>query len=105
VIANLGLSPSFGGIDFDHLVFPAHMRIDYIRVYQSKDAVNTGCDPAGAPTQAYINKFVSPSPTYAPAKVPSLRQVPRGVHEREPDHVGRRLQAGELDSFWASAER
>jgi hypothetical protein len=58
LIANLGLSESFGGIDFDHLTFPTKMSIDYIRVYQPKDAVNVGCDPAGAPTQAYINKCV-----------------------------------------------
>jgi hypothetical protein len=62
VIANLGLSPSFGGTDPATLTFPAHMRIDYIRVYQPKDAVNIGCDPAGAPTQAYINQCVVRSP-------------------------------------------
>jgi hypothetical protein len=57
LIANLGLSENFGGIDFDHLVFPTKMRIDYIRVYQPKDAVNVGCDPTGFPTANYINQF------------------------------------------------
>jgi hypothetical protein len=57
LIANLGLSESFGGIDFDHLTFPTKMRIDYIRVYQPKDAVNIGCDPTDFPTAAYINQY------------------------------------------------
>ena len=36
------------------------MRVDYIRVYQPKDQINYGCDPAGFPTNAYINKSVVP---------------------------------------------
>ncbi|KAJ7663697.1 glycoside hydrolase family 16 protein [Mycena polygramma] len=33
ILANLGISHAFGYIDFDHLVFPATMRIDWVRVY------------------------------------------------------------------------
>lgn len=58
IIANLGMSPNFGRIDFEHLQFPATMRIDYIRVYQRPDQINIGCDPPDFPTAAYINQLV-----------------------------------------------
>ncbi|KAJ7900180.1 beta-glucan synthesis-associated protein [Mycena olivaceomarginata] len=58
IIANLGMSLNFGAVDFEHLTFPAVMRVDYIRVYQPKDAINIGCDPANYPTQAYINEYI-----------------------------------------------
>ncbi|KAJ7786147.1 glycoside hydrolase family 16 protein, partial [Mycena metata] len=58
IIANLGMSENFGVVDFEHLTFPAVMRVDYIRVYQPKDAINIGCDPAAFPTQAYINEYL-----------------------------------------------
>jgi len=34
------------------------MSIDYIRVYQRKDKINIGCDPADFPTKAYIDTCV-----------------------------------------------
>ena len=52
------MSPNFGKIDFEHLQFPAKMRIDYIRVYQRSDQINIGCDPPDFPTAAYINQSV-----------------------------------------------
>ncbi|KAF8161089.1 glycoside hydrolase family 16 protein [Crassisporium funariophilum] len=58
LIANLGMSTNFGHVDLEHLTFPAHMRIDYIRVYQPSNAVNVGCDPPGFPTKDYINKYL-----------------------------------------------
>ena len=58
IIVNLGMSKNFGNIDFDHLVFPAQMRVDYIRVYQDVDAINIGCNPKNFPTEDYINQFV-----------------------------------------------
>jgi beta-glucan synthesis-associated protein KRE6 len=58
IIINLGMSENFGAIDFDHLTFPTHMRVDYIRVYQDIRHINVGCDPKGYPTLDYINKFV-----------------------------------------------
>ncbi|KAL1680245.1 glycoside hydrolase family 16 protein [Schizophyllum commune] len=39
LIVNLGISPNFGYIDFDHLTFPTTMSIDYIRVYQDPDNI------------------------------------------------------------------
>ncbi|KAJ7583333.1 beta-glucan synthesis-associated [Mycena floridula] len=57
IIANLGMSPGFGAIDFAHITFPAIMSIDWIRVYQPKNKINIGCDPKGFPTQAYINQY------------------------------------------------
>ena len=58
IIINLGMSKNFGAIDFEHLTFPTHMRVDYIRVYQDIHHINIGCDPKGYPTLDYINKFV-----------------------------------------------
>ncbi|KAJ7487429.1 beta-glucan synthesis-associated protein [Mycena galericulata] len=59
IIANLGMSENFGTVDFEHLTFPAVMRVDYIRVYQPKNAINIGCDPTDFPTQAYINEYMA----------------------------------------------
>lgn len=58
LIANLGMSTNFGTVDLAHLVFPTTMYIDYVRVYQRKDARNIGCDPADFPTQSYINQYI-----------------------------------------------
>jgi beta-glucanase (GH16 family) len=59
IIANLGMSQNFGTVDLNGLtpLFPVHMRVDYIRVYQPKNAINVGCDPKGFPTQDYINLY------------------------------------------------
>jgi hypothetical protein len=54
---NLGMSQNFGTVDVDHLQFPAHMSIDYIRVYQRKGEINIGCDPSDFPTAAYIEQY------------------------------------------------
>lgn len=50
------MSENFGVVDVAHLTFPVHMRVDYIRVYQPKDATNIGCSPRDFPTEAYINR-------------------------------------------------
>ncbi|KAG8215428.1 glycoside hydrolase family 16 protein [Butyriboletus roseoflavus] len=57
IIANLGYSMNFGGIDFANMQLPATMMIDYIRVYQPSNAKNIGCDPPEFPTAAYINAY------------------------------------------------
>ncbi|KAG0699610.1 glycoside hydrolase family 16 protein [Suillus ampliporus] len=57
IIANLGFSLNFGGIDFANLQFPATMSIDYIRVYQPSNAHNIGCDPPDFPTATYIDTY------------------------------------------------
>ncbi|KAJ7473211.1 glycoside hydrolase family 16 protein [Mycena latifolia] len=58
IIMNLGLSESFGFIDFDHLTFPAVMRVDWVRVYQDPDNMQVGCNPADYPTADYINEHL-----------------------------------------------
>lgn len=60
IIANLGFSQNFGDINLDTLTFPATMSVDWIRVYQPKNSINIGCDPANHPTAAYIDTFVPP---------------------------------------------
>jgi hypothetical protein len=61
------MSRGFGRVDFHNLTFPAHMRIDYIRVYQPTNAINIGCDPKDFPTEAYINKCVDYSWLFPPS--------------------------------------
>ncbi|KAJ6479473.1 beta-glucan synthesis-associated protein [Mycena vitilis] len=58
ILANLGISPAFGYIDFENLIFPATMRIDWIRVYQHPDKINVGCDTPAKPTSAYIDAYM-----------------------------------------------
>ncbi|KAI6026982.1 glycoside hydrolase family 16 protein [Pisolithus marmoratus] len=58
IIANLGFSINFGGIDFENIQLPATMLVDYIRVYQPANAKNIGCDPPEFPTAAYINTYM-----------------------------------------------
>jgi len=57
IIANVALSNQFVPLDTAHLKFPTTMRIDWVRVYQPKDAINVGCDPKEYPTAAYINQY------------------------------------------------
>lgn len=59
IIFNLGISPNFGAIDFDHLTFPAKLKVDWVRVYQDPDAISYGCDPKDYPTAEYINTCVT----------------------------------------------
>lgn len=58
IITNLGISHNFARIEFDRLIYPATMSIDWIRVYQPKDAINIGCDPIDFPTAQYIETCV-----------------------------------------------
>lgn len=44
IIANLALSSGFGWVDWDKLVFPGKLKIDYLRLYQAKGKENVGCD-------------------------------------------------------------
>ena len=59
IIANLGFSLNFGGNDMDHITFPATMSIDWICIYQPKNAINIGCDPKDFPTATYIHTSVA----------------------------------------------
>ncbi|KAF9443326.1 glycoside hydrolase family 16 protein [Macrolepiota fuliginosa MF-IS2] len=55
MIINLGMSKNFGSVDFAHLTFPNHLRVDYVRVYQPMNNVNVGCSPPDFPTEKYID--------------------------------------------------
>ncbi|KAF8339434.1 beta-glucan synthesis-associated [Amanita rubescens] len=58
IVLNLGISPNWQTIDLTTMIFPAELRIDYVRVYQRKGSKNVGCDPAGYPTMEYINNHI-----------------------------------------------
>ncbi|TFK99147.1 beta-glucan synthesis-associated protein SKN1 [Pterulicium gracile] len=57
LILNLGMSYNFGAVDLPLLVFPMHMYVDYVRVYQRPGEVKVSCDPPDFPTAAYINTY------------------------------------------------
>ncbi|QRG40952.1 hypothetical protein FDK38_005446 [Candidozyma auris] len=54
IVINLGISNSWAYIDWPSLVFPSHMRVDYVRIYQPPDAISMTCDPEDYPTFDYI---------------------------------------------------
>lgn len=56
LILNLGISESWTWIDWEHMVFPAVMRVDYVRLYQKEGEEMVTCDPPGFETTAYIKK-------------------------------------------------
>ncbi|CAE6533395.1 unnamed protein product, partial [Rhizoctonia solani] len=58
ILFNLGMSYNFGPIDLEHIVFPAYMLVDYVRVYQPSGQINIGCDPEDYPTADYINTYI-----------------------------------------------
>ena len=45
-------------MDVSTLLFPAELKIDYVRVYQKKGSTNVGCDPKNYPTADYINNHL-----------------------------------------------
>ncbi|KAE9409963.1 glycoside hydrolase family 16 protein [Gymnopus androsaceus JB14] len=58
LLINLGMSTNFGTVDLEHLTFPNHLRVDYVRVYQDPSNLNVGCDPDDFPTADYINTYL-----------------------------------------------
>lgn len=59
LILNLGISNSWTWIDWEHMVFPAVMRVDYVRWYQKKGEENlVTCDPPGFETTKYIKEHI-----------------------------------------------
>ena len=40
------------------MIFPAEMRVDYVRVYQRTGETNIGCSPADYPTKEYIDRHM-----------------------------------------------
>ncbi|KAK9893265.1 glycoside hydrolase family 16 protein [Cystobasidium minutum MCA 4210] len=75
IIFNLVLSETFGNIS-EQLTFPTQMRVDWVRLYQQKDLLNTGCNPADFPTAKYIERHMA---AYQNATMDSWAQhEPRG---------------------------
>ncbi|KAF8837220.1 glycoside hydrolase family 16 protein [Paxillus ammoniavirescens] len=58
IVLNLGISPNWQTIDLTTMIFPAEMRVDYVRVYQRNGETNVGCSPDGFPTEEYINNHM-----------------------------------------------
>ncbi|QRW05303.1 glycoside hydrolase family 16 protein [Ceratobasidium sp. AG-Ba] len=82
MLINLGISPNFGAIDWEHLVFPTWMLVDWIRVYQPKDNHNIGCDPPDFPTADYINTYIE---AYSNPNLTTMSDLSRSLfHHLEP---------------------
>ncbi|TIB80952.1 glycoside hydrolase family 16 protein [Wallemia mellicola] len=58
ILINQGISNNFGDIDWDELIFPSIMSVDWVRVYQPVGERNVGCDPPDMPTSDYINRHI-----------------------------------------------
>ncbi|ESK95791.1 glycoside hydrolase family 16 protein [Moniliophthora roreri MCA 2997] len=61
VILNFGMAASFQAQDYKHMQFPAHMYIDYVRIYQregTRSSDGLTCDPPSHPTKNYIDKHI-----------------------------------------------
>ncbi|KAJ4289161.1 beta-glucan synthesis-associated protein [Kalmusia sp. IMI 367209] len=58
LILNLGISNSWTWINWERLVFPTVLRVDYIRWYQKKGEEMVTCDPPGFETTAYIKEHI-----------------------------------------------
>ncbi|WRT64882.1 uncharacterized protein IL334_001818 [Kwoniella shivajii] len=59
LVFNFGMSNNFQAVDFDNLIWPNYVRIDWIRVYQRTDTGTVGCDPSDYPTADYITKHAT----------------------------------------------
>ncbi|EZF31958.1 hypothetical protein H101_04447 [Trichophyton interdigitale H6] len=83
LIANLGMSNSFAALNLTGLapLFPATMRIDYIRIYQEKDKKSVTCDPPGMETTDYIRRhkdvYTNPNLTVWYRALEALIYIPR----------------------------
>ena len=54
IVLNVGISPAWTGINYEELVFPATMYVDYVRWYQPVGKTSVTCDPPGYETTKYI---------------------------------------------------
>ncbi|KAK6459568.1 glucan synthase subunit [Scheffersomyces xylosifermentans] len=59
MIMNLGISNNWAYIDWQSLIFPATLRVDYVRVYQPSDNIKLSCDPPDYPTAEYIQQHLN----------------------------------------------
>jgi len=103
---NLGMSTSFGPVDLAHLPFPAHMRVDYIRVYQPEGQIKVGCDPKEFPTTNYINRWMCRSWGIQSIYIFSW-QTYWSLYQPKFDHVGDRLPTTLAKEFvpWSMLSR
>ncbi|KAI9891949.1 MAG: hypothetical protein M1814_002143 [Vezdaea aestivalis] len=62
MILNVGMSPTFATIDVAALaaLFPAKLRVDYVRIYQDPSEMSVTCDPPGFETTDYIKQHAAP---------------------------------------------
>ncbi|CAO1618648.1 unnamed protein product [Sympodiomycopsis kandeliae] len=58
LLMNLALSSAFSTPNWETLQFPAHMKVDYVRVYQEAGLENVSCDPPDFPTKDYIDRHM-----------------------------------------------
>ncbi|EIW66718.1 hypothetical protein TREMEDRAFT_45569 [Tremella mesenterica DSM 1558] len=75
MVLNFGMSNNFQTVNFAELEWPAHMLIDYVRVYQRPNG-KIGCDPDDRPTSDYINNHLN---AYSNANLTTWEQAGYGM--------------------------
>lgn len=104
IILNLGMSESFGNVSLNELVFPAVMRIDYVRVvrsllllddlvadriqYQPKGQTNVGCDPVDYVRIRSLPSLGRTADRSTTANIELYPRPPRSVLEPESHDLG-----------------
>jgi beta-glucanase (GH16 family) len=58
LVLNLGISNSWTWINWEELVFPTVLQVDYVRWYQKKGEEMVTCDPPGFETTQYISEHI-----------------------------------------------
>jgi beta-glucanase (GH16 family) len=59
IVLNLGISNSWSYIDWNALIWPSTLHIDYVRVYQPPGSMSVTCDPSDYPTYDYIQEHAN----------------------------------------------
>ncbi|KAL1607973.1 beta-glucan synthesis-associated protein [Paraconiothyrium brasiliense] len=58
LVLNLGISNSWTWVNWEELIFPTVLRVDYVRWYQKKGENLVTCDPPGFETTKYIKEHI-----------------------------------------------
>jgi hypothetical protein len=66
------------------MIFPAELKVDYVRVYQRKGHTNVGCDPPDYPTATYIENHIEAytSMINPPPPVPNAHDLKRSEYDK-----------------------
>lgn len=92
IVINTALGSWNGGPDATNGHMPGEMLVDFVRVWQSRERTNVGCDPPDYPTRRYIDEHAHLYGTPArPRGYDSCPQIyPHGTRGADGDDAGAR---------------